>query len=393
MRSQGVLPKCERLQMRALGGFENPERTQVNWLPALAWNNYDKTSLGLALYSFPVPTRRFEFGLAPMYSFASRSFSGSANLRWQFFPSGKTVQRLALDLDAKTFSYNYNWHYDFYDRYFKIAPRLTFEFKKSEPTSPWSHQLSLRPVYIEQHYGEGKDAANRIYESKTKSYLVNDLQYQLVNDFVLAPFSVTAHAQQGKGFVKFFAHFNQKFLYRQKGKAFFLHAFAGWMDTQKPEIRADFLPNGRPGFFNLQNDYLYDESLLGRNDQTGLFSQQIFQRDANLKTLASLIGSRTWMVGLGLRSGIPNPLPIESYIDMALLPDPFEDGKTQFLYSGGIAVPIVRNVFEVYFPLLESYTVTESAAYDARKLYIKRITFLLNINQLNPWKLVNNLKF
>lgn len=384
IRTNGLCRKFEPLQFKFFGGLDNPQRSRINWLPVLSWNNYDKTSFGLAFYSMPVPARRFEYALAPMYAFGSKSMTGFGMFRYQVFPESRLFGRIAVELHYKSFHLNHHPQNQAFDRFHKIAPSLVLDFKKSKPISPVSRQLSYRFVHISYDYGAGGDDRDRYIQSVA----FNDLRYRYRNDFILSPFAVTAQVQQGEGFVKAFAHYQQKVKYRLKGKALYLHAFAGWQDQDRPKAQVDFLTSGRVGAAKAQRDYLLDETLLGRNERSGIFSQQIFMRDARLKTIGSTLGSESWMLGFGIRSGVPLPLPLEPYADLAIWPDPLDDG-VQLTFSAGVAVPVVREVFEVYFPVLESRDLMDSAAYLSRKKYTQRISFLLNINRLNPWKFLN----
>lgn len=392
IKTAGIFPKWEPLQLKLLGGIENPERSRINWLPAVGWNEYDKKMLGLALYSFPFPARNFEYALVPLFAFRRNELSGLAHAGYQIFLDSKIFHRLAFESDAKRFSYANHPVYDAESRYLKIAPKLTFDFQKSSPLSPVSQQLRLRSVFIFQKNVVGIDAAQGDFDYVKRDYNIHEAVYEIKNRQVLAPFTFSLTVQAGEGFSKFFAHHWQKVTYRQKGKALYLHAFAGWMDYQKPEARVDFLISGSTGSNQAQKDYLFDELLLGRNEREGVLSQQIFQRDANLKTLSNVGSSNTWMLGFGIRSGIPNPLPVEPYFDVAIYEKPFEN-KAAFTYSGGIALVIARDVFELYFPILESKDIREGAAYQSRKGYFQRVTFLLNINELNPKKLVEKIPF
>jgi len=391
LKTKGLFPKTEPLQFKFFGGMENPQKTQINWLPTFGWNSYDKTMLGLSLYSFPIPDRNWEFALMPMYGFNSKNLTGLGNIRYQFYPNSKLFHRVVFEVDAKKFSYNYNDDYEAFDHYLKIAPKVTFDLAKSHPTNKTSQSISLRFVNISQNNVFGINFSEKIFEREKRNYYVNDFQYSLKNSFVLAPFKIDANLQQGEGLIKLFTHYRQKVLYPQKKKALHLHVFAGWMDRNEPKVKVDYLISGINGFGQFQKDYLYDENLFGRNEQSGIFSQQIYQRDANLKTLSNIGSSSTWMLGFGIRSGIPNPLPIEPYVDLAIYPDAFED-KVNLTYSSGVALVVARDIFEVYFPIFESDDITQGINYEHKK-YLQKVTFLLNINKLNPWKLLDDMEF
>ena len=392
LKTSGAFKKLEPLQLKFLGGLENPERTRINFLPALAANAYDGLMLGAAFYSNPVPSRNFEYYLAPMYATRSRNLAGMGNLRFQKYRRTGVIHRMALDLGAKAFGYQYNDTYDAFSDYLRLSAKATIGLRKSKATSPVSQELSFRYINVRQNNVKGINAADGIFEYDNPTYYVNDLQYLVKSRHALRPFRLSANVQQGAGFIKTFAKLNQKFVFSPKGDRFQINLFGGWMNSDEkdgsipPNIA--FQVNGRNGGGQFQRDYMFDQLLFERNAGEGFGYRQLSDQDANLKTLAGFGGVSDWMVGIGLRTGIPNPLPIEPYFDTAIYPSP--DGSTNFIYSGGVAVMILRNIFEIYVPLLESEDITSKLFYKTNPGFFQRISFKLDLMKLNPWDLINN---
>ncbi|MCB0663719.1 MAG: hypothetical protein KDC24_13315, partial [Saprospiraceae bacterium] len=386
------MPAFEPIDARFGVGLENPRVSRFNWLPALGWNNYDKFMLGLALYATPAPTHRFEYTLVPLFGFGSKQAVGLANLKYQHFFRTGPFEKFTLQLDAKRFSSNYSETYEENDYYAKLAPKVTLSFRSNSPTSFISQEVSFRSVNIFQDKVAGIDAGQGLFERNQSSYSVQELQYRLGNSNILSPSLLKANLQLGAEFTKVTLNWQQSFRYNKKGKKFQYHLFAGWMNDNTTRFDGPFAAfqlNGIPsGTF--QRDYLYDEIHLGRSETDGFLAHQIFNQDAALKTIAVLPGSREWMIGAGVRSGIPNPLPIEPYFDFALIPMDNIDGNTEvkLYYSGGLAVSIIPNILEVYFPILESDNITGSASYINRPGFFQRISFQMNLKELNPGNVV-----
>ena len=87
------------------------------------------------------------------------------------------------------------------------------------------------------------------------------------------------------------------------------------------------------------------------------------------------------MLGLGVSSTIPGPLPIRPYFDAAIFKG-FDFDKlkeaTIFSYSGGIAIVGIPNAIEIYIPFFESKDIRESFNYETRRdTLFKRISFYL----------------
>lgn len=389
-------------QIKMLTKLEDDKKKSLYWLPILGWNNYNKTMLGLAIHNLSVPVRDFEFTLAPMYSFVTKDITGLAEFNYNIYPKSGPFQKVGLSLGGRTFSYLYDWDYKTYDKYYKLAPKISLEFRKKDLTHPLTHTLDYRMVNIWQEYTVGVDFENRIFRRENSSYYVNELQYQMKRSHAVAPmkFSLTAH--QGKGFTKVFAHLNQKSIYNKKKKAVYLHAFAGTFlnyNTSDTTIVTSpaFLISGITGSFRFQRDYMFDEILLGRTDDRGVFSNQIYNRDADLKTFSNIGSSTEWMLGFGVSADLPIPLPITPYADFALYPNVFGEG-TQFTYSGGLSIKIFQDVAVIYLPLVFSKNITEGYVYQIRETdnplqnLLNRITFRLDLKTLNPHKLLDKIE-
>ncbi|MCP3929926.1 MAG: M1 family metallopeptidase [Bacteroidetes bacterium] len=393
IKSKGIFKKIEPFQLKLLAGLENDERSTLYAMPIFAWNNYDKLMPGLFLYNAAAPSKPFEFQLLPMYSFTSKELKGLASAGYSFYPKKGLFQKVKLELNAKSFSYNYNNHYGFHDSYQKLAPELTLEFRKARPNSSRKHNLFYRYVDIKQQYGQGKNYETRNFETKERRYAINELNYSFSDKKVIAPLELNGTLQLGKGFSRLFADAKQKITYAKRGKALYLHAFAGtFLKYDTPEAFVNFTLNGKTGFNIFQKDYLFDEVLFGRNDRTGIFSQQLFQKDAHLKTLATLGSSTEWMMGFGVSTSLPIPIPVHAYMDFAIYPDNFSN-EINLSYSGGFSIIVAKDIFELYFPVLESDDIKEANEFQGQSKYFNRISFLLNLNQVNPFKLRDEIEF
>jgi len=390
IKTSGALRKLEPIQFALLGGIEDPSKSRINFLPALGYNNYDGFMLGAAFYSNPFPARKFEYYLAPMYGFNRQKLAGIGNVRYNKYFQKGAFHRIAFEVNAKTFGHDFNDTYEQFSDYIKIAPKITLDFRKSKATSHVSHQLSFRTVIINQTTIRGKDAEAGIFEEIGNNYYVNDLEYNFKNENILKPFIAQANVHQGEGFVKAFASANQSFKFFKGKKRFQIKGFAGWLNQENKDKssppRVDYQINGIVSSSLFHRDYLFDEYLFGRSTNSGFFNNQIFDRDANLKVNRLAAGSDNWMLGFGLQTGIPNPLPVDVYIDFAILPD-FDD-SVDYVYSGGLAVIVVPDFLEVYFPIIQTKSLNDPSAPG----FFQQMSFKLNLNKANPWNFINNFK-
>ncbi len=358
--------------------------------PVPAYNANDRFMLGAALYKNFLPAGNWEPYLIPLYSFSTRSLNGMAGTEHFWYPS-RGIYRLNLGANYQTFHYSKNAAYNFLDRYHRLHYWLGATFKNQmENTSPeW--YVELNSTFVRQQYGEGVDFGTKAYVRKSRQYVVNELLAQYKNNATINPTSFKVSVQQGEGFSKIFGHVNQTIRYaspkRGLNGAIELHVFAGtFLNYENPTAAVNFRMSGTTGFEYFQKDYRYETALLGRNESAGsLWSQQIFQQDASLKTLSNLGSTNKWMFGFGFKDGLPLPLPIQYYADIAIYPD-FQQ-KVAVAYSAGLSLVLIRDQLEVFFPLFDSQNIKDNLALQGRNGFLQKVTFLLNFKALNPYKL------
>jgi len=392
----GALKKVAPWQLHFLAQLENEQQITTFFTPALGWNQYDQFQLGLALHNKSFPLRNFEFALMPMFAFGSERIVGLGTARYNVYPENDAIERISLQLNAKTFSYNSFENPDFENYFYKFAPTLELKLGKRPPISKKQHTLHWRSVLIQQTAGKALDSIE--IKRTNNSYAVHELGYRFEDKQELNPFAFTAMVQAGEGFSKLFAHYNQTLAGSKPKKYLNFHAFAGLFlqyDVDKVNnsgVNPQFLLAGTTGGI-AERDYLYDEMLLGRSENEGLLAHQIFSRDAGFKTLTSVGRSKDWMVGFNLKTTLPIKLPLMVFADGAYTlittNSNTATGTTttenaRFFYSAGFAIPVLDDIFEIYIPLFESTAIQDNHEVNDRNGVWKRITFRINLTKINP---------
>lgn len=373
----------------------NIKKLPVLALPILGWNNYDKTMLGAVIFNFS-DKNDFSFAMAPQYGFGSKSIVGMANLFYPVYPRSNLIDKISFSLQTKSYNYNYRFDIDEHDRFYKIQPKIKLNFTQKSDTSYTFHSLQYRFIYVGQKYSSFNPEIFQ-YEDANRSYYVNELKYELENKR-FSDLHLEVTLQQGKGFTKLFSHLNQLIPYGVGEKGVQLHLFAGgFLSAQRQnfEAPAQFIMSGITGFDIFQRDYLFDDVMLGRNDVSGIFSKQIFHRDANLKTLSNIASSDTWMAGGGVKVALPGKLPIKPYFDVAVWNRKiFDSQNTEVAYSGGLALIIFPEMFEIYFPVpfLESNNIKNGSVYQRLPGFFQRMTFSLQLHKIDPFKYLDRLR-
>ncbi|MFZ4543673.1 MAG: M1 family metallopeptidase [Saprospiraceae bacterium] len=419
LNEKGKLPsKYYQPKIKAYNLVENPDRPfSIGLLPAFSYNHYDKGQLGAVFYSPFIPRAANTYAyIMPLYSFAQKQWNGNlAVYHAKYFKKAK-IHKLDGNLSARTYSFNNDYNYNANSRYFRYQAGSSIDFRKKSANDPRTHSIAARIVSVTEKEPIGINFIEKQYRDTSSNYAVGELKYTYKNEQFLKPANWTVTAQYGKGFAKIFSSFNQKFVLEHKNEALYVRAFAGtFISYDNPTINVSFRTSGRPSQFN--TDYMYDQLLMARSsgapryyyppvgDKLDLrntvggsfYSQQLFMQDGGLKTLGSGLISDKWMAGGGLAYDLPLSLPfrIRPYVDIALVP---ENNKINSNWSAGIGAILIPDIFEIYFPIpyrdTDGWRTLESKSiyYDKRTNYVQKITFVFNINKLNPYQALRNLK-
>ncbi len=371
IRTSGPFKKIEPLKFEFIAALDNPDRTQLFFSPAMGYNLYNKFMLGAAYYNHVLFEKKFETELAPMYAFGNKNISGFANARINLHPDNIFS---AVNIGVKSQRFAYQDNYFIVNNYNKIAPYINVDFKKKYNTSLFQHRLTYRYVFINK-----KD-----YFQKPFNYCVNDITYQFSNNYALYPMLVKLSGQANGDMQKLSVTYTQK-IFINKNKYFEIRAFVGKMHQSKTtSVDYRFRLSG----WNGNNDYLYDNLYVGRNETQGLAANQFVETEGAFKVFSYYGQTNNWMATLNIKSPKIFKLPILLYADFGTTA-PYFTGTKNIFINAGIDVVIWRDVFEIFLPVpglttnnLRSYNTFYSID------YLHQIRFTLNINKINPFGLI-----
>lgn len=86
-------------------GNDLPNERNRYWLPAVGWNQYDRTMLGVVLHNTSLPAPKWRYSLVPMYSFGRKNLSGLGDISYNPL-GGKRYKSLRIGVSAMTFQYD-----------------------------------------------------------------------------------------------------------------------------------------------------------------------------------------------------------------------------------------------------------------------------------------------
>ena len=91
--ANGLFKKLEPIKIEFLIGDKESTKSNLFWTPIIAGNFYDKLMIGAALHNIGIPFNKFQFIVAPMYSFGRQMVSGIAEASYTTLP--KTMIKLS----------------------------------------------------------------------------------------------------------------------------------------------------------------------------------------------------------------------------------------------------------------------------------------------------------
>lgn len=390
-----------RWALKPFLGFTMGRVNKTFIAPALGFNYYDGFMAGILLHNLTLPQHKFQYALAPLYGFGSKTAAGTGIIGYTAYFDQGFLHDIQFNLEGKTFSYtksNLNVDDAVHARFVKVAPEVVFNLRKPYPRSPVSRSLSLKGYWIrEEQLNFTMNPVDSLYRPSKGGYEDNfygRVRYQHRNERTFNPFDYTLEAQGGKQFAKLSLEANLRIDYFKKNKALYIRGYAGkffsFTDNDFDSYRYR-IANTYSG----ANDYLYDETYLGRNEQRGFYSQQISMKEGGFKVntlqYSQQLGlTDDWLFALNIRTDLPFwNLPVRLFADVATFADAkrINPSGAGVLYEAGVEVAIT-DYLTVYLPLILSKDLNEytKSVYPENR-FLKTISFSINLNKLNWLKL------
>ena len=417
VKTSGAFKTFEPIRLSLIPRLDNSKRTNLYSTPVIGTNAYDGAMLGLWLNNGLLPLKKFEWSVAPMYGFRSKTLTGLANVDYHFFTKNNEI---TLGLGGRKFSFDFNDKFKEPLSYQRYTPSVTINFGKN-PTSPYSHKAELRHIFLKQQ-GFTFDTAGVKTGKTYDNSNMTELSYSgfLKNALGNTSFKIAIENQQytsgndNYGYVKTTLDVKRDFVY-QKGKRFYSRLFVGGFLKNSGTDAGNFYGSRSRGSLGLasrgSNDYRYDGLWVGRNEETTVASQQIDPTtEGGMKfTLpagnATEVGfSNSFVFALNLSLDLPVNLPkffkVKPYFDLGYFKDTRPASlrsTTNTLMSGGIQWDLFGDAVSIYVPVyfsgkpLDEDPNSFKALMSKRGSFLDRITFSLNLKELNPRKLIRSI--
>ena len=409
IRTKGLFKKGEPLKFRFLADFRHPEKPRINLLPLLAFNLYDGLMIGGAMYSVPIPQKKWNYTLMPFFSTFSLQPVGMAEFKYHKFIKR---HRLTPGIDFKTFHkrlkrFDTTRPYEFADRFYKITPYLELKLAQKSALSTESHSIRFQHSLILEERGIESRVNNGLfsyyeYLGKEISWRsTHRLQYQYKNKQANAPIDVLTTLEYAnyqdntarEHYLKLSVEANFKIKFSALW-AVDIRLFAGGFpfhtDRDFGEMPLLLVSNNR-------GDYHYDEHIMGRREYDNALAQQVSLREGGFKTPIEPViddgSSNTFIFAMNLKSDIPIKLPfrtkylkLKPFLDIGYYKNTapsvqITSPADEIFVSGGLMLDIWDGAAGVYLPLFGTDNIENKVKSFVGKEFYKRITFSFNLSR------------
>lgn len=382
LKTIGLLKKVEPIKLQFLASLENPNESRLFYLPYFGWNYNDGFQTGLAFYNSLFPKKRLEFGLAPGFSWKSKTFTGAGFAQYNFKVKHNSIfQNVNLRTSAKRFSAPYA---DDIAPYIAINSSLNFEFRRKRLRYSPKNTVSFKFDYTDRNNGAQANKYGEVEYSFNKRdpfYAINlvadvshgDLYYDA--SFTRGNIDLTTTLFYGWG--------RYPIALRAYGAYFFqsLALQSPWAAQLSGETS--------------NADYTFDNWYLSRGVTDRLLVNQQFVRDQGGLRAFYPIVSNTYLSTLSLDVRLPIFVDISMYGDLGFYPVTLAStGQTATETVGdlGVSLGMFSGLLKVYFPVLLSERISDY--YDLRDIkYGQSIRFELKLDMLNPLKRIDAIQF
>ncbi|MDB4107364.1 M1 family metallopeptidase [Bacteroidia bacterium] len=423
-------------------GVDKPGVKEVYVVPTFGWNVYDRTMLGLGIHNYAIANKPLQYHLFPMYSFEQKSLNGTAGLMYTK-PLKRSAEYLEMGIDAKSFNYEERGRRNPY-KYLKVAPSVSYHLPKKEQRSLIERSFKLQydfialspqfelerdtlsgPISTFEHSRnfttlEYKYANNKKingyswqvlaeYGQVTKNGILGDLnnpqdRYYIYDSTgavqdTISFFPFLGKEKSSKDMFRLSSIFKYKMDIGIKDKPLEIRLFGAYTFKNldgEAQYQNTIGSSDKAGYY----DYRFDDYLMHRNAEYGLFQNQIPNRRDFSKFVGLLVDNESWLVSTNISVPLPGKIPIKPYAEFLMYEDlgkeSWNKSGAKMIYNVGLELEVIPNRLEIFFNLAQSKDVTEyqeGVNYPSNiGGFADRITFVLDLNGLMPTKLKKQLK-
>ena len=363
----GPLDRSEPLRLRPLFNVERWDKATVSWAPVFGANTSDKFMLGAAFYNSLLAPKRLQYLAMPMYSFSRQELNGTGLLQLNVLPQHGS-RRLITGLAVQRF-----------ERYFKTEPSLTFVLPHGVGFGPQQQvQLALTSVMDQDR-------------SRTSSIIT--AEYAVHHEDALQAWGANVEFNR---LLASDVESSTSAALLLRASATYSRYYSAKKQVQFRLFGGRFLQGGSQSDFVLglsgSPDYRRQTPFLDRQQISPALAAQRHQtddRDGAFKAFVPIY-SQHWLSALNIQADVPG-LPLAAFADFGATSEaqllPGRPTAQRLYYDAGLALPLFKNVVQLYFPVTGSQFADGLPA--SRQDFTDGIRFVLNLNQLSPFRLLD----
>jgi len=378
LNTQRLFKKIEPLKLKFAGGWDNPQRTEIYYLPIVGFNTADKLMVGALIHNSLIPKKKLEYAFMPLFSTGTKSLAGTARMEYHLLPYSKIIEDVTFRLSAKRYGYDIELGTSKIDgSYLQLRADMEIMFRKADYSTQKYNMLNLSAIQADEPWS-AFDAEKLTY---TRYFLA---QYKFVNNRMIHPFDYQLNMEASDdGMLKLYTELNFTHAYKNKRKSFDARLFFGKIINTGDYSAASFMSlDGRNG----TNDYLFDYTFMNRFDgfanySNSVLSHQFVKSEGGFTTYAPTYASDNWLFAINLSTTIPK-VPMAIYANVAMQPE------SEFFAEAGVEIRLLKDIASVYLPLLVTSNL-QSQMDMLTDNYLQNIRFTFNLHKLNVFNILN----
>ncbi len=369
-----LFPDHRKIKATAIYSRRNTDKIDyINIGPALGYNHYDQFMIGAYVHNLDLPPNHFQFLAAPLYATNSNRLNGIGGLSYSWYPDG-AARRILLGLTGSRFSTISGIDSNgkkIFGGFYKMVPTLRLTLKKQDPRSTLERWMEWKTYLIgekgfDSYVLKSSDSNYYPVTGKYDFRYLNQLSFGIEDQRALYPYQALLQFQQAGAWWRINFTGNYFFNY-ERGGGLALRLFAAKFGYIGGKNAGVDLSSFQPKLTGVTGgeDYTYSNYFLGRNEFTGLASQQIMMRDGGLKIRTDLFQglqgrSDNWVAAINLNSSLPTGLlpswlPLKLFLDLGTYAEAWQNDPPtrRFLFVSGFQLTPFRD-FNIYAPLFYS---------------------------------------
>ncbi len=397
-----LLPKARPLRFGFLANNADSRHHMLSFVPFPSFNAYDGLTLNTLLYSDFFPYRKWRAFVQPGLGFKSGSLAGRFGVERDLFLNDSRRTKVTLGLSGRRYHYREKNIGEESSAYTKLTPSVQLHLASGVFNSKYlEYKLHLirRLDVLDDVAGILNERIHQFSFRSTGNTRLGKRSLLLQAEYE----NYTVFSEQ-KRYLKLTLEHTRQMHYTKDSK-FFVRVYGGYFPINTERERASFASVFSKGAIALTQqaytDHTYEGYYFGRSEQEGVYSAQFSGEEGGFKLPLSsrfpTIGnSNDWGLTLNFKADLPvdifRKIGLRPWLDVGLLntksltSSPLE---TQLYFAGGVALELGEYA-GIYLPLFYS------SQFDVplgSKNVLERISFKIDIQRLNPWRMSEGLEF